>query len=57
MSIPVTERTGTVRTTIELAVKLATGLLIVSAAFLILLAIHMAVVTPETEAALHMFQQ
>jgi len=42
---------------IELAVSLATGLLIVCAAFLALLAIHMAVVTPETDAALQMFEQ
>jgi hypothetical protein len=55
MSTTVTERTGTIPTTIELAVKLATGLLIVSAAFLILLAINVAVVPPET--ALQMFQQ
>ncbi len=55
MSIAVTERTGTVPTAIELAVKLATGLLIVSAAFLVLLAIDVAVVTPQTEVALHMF--
>jgi hypothetical protein len=55
MSIAVTERTGTIPTTIELAFKLATGLLIVGAAFLILLAINAAVVPPET--VLQMFQQ
>jgi hypothetical protein len=55
MSIAVTERTGTFPTTIELAVKLATGLLMVTAAFLILLAINAAVVPPEI--ALQMFQQ
>jgi len=35
--------------------QLATGLLIVSAAFLIQLAIHVAVVVPEAEAAWHEF--
>jgi len=56
MSVAVNERTGTIPTTVELAVKLATALLIVSAAFLVLLAINVAGVTPDTEAALQMFQ-
>lgn len=57
MSIATTQRTGTIRTAIELGIRLMTGLLIVSAAFLTLLAIQVAIATPETEAALHMFLQ
>jgi len=52
-----TQRTGTIRTAIELGIKLMTGLLIVSAASLTLLAIQVAIATPETEAALHLFLQ
>ncbi|HSV24458.1 MAG TPA: hypothetical protein VLJ17_15700 [Xanthobacteraceae bacterium] len=57
MSIATTERTGSIRTAIEFGIKLMTGLLIVSAAFLTLLAIQLAVATPETEAALQMLLQ
>jgi len=57
VSIATTQRTGTIRTAIELGIKLTTGLLIVSAAFLTLLAIQVAVATPETEAALPIFLQ
>ncbi len=52
MSIAITERTNATPTAVELTVKLATGLLIASAAFLVLLAIHVAIVTPETAVAL-----
>jgi hypothetical protein len=55
MSIAVTERARTISNAFELGLKLATGLLIVSAAFMVLLAIHVAVVTPE--ATLQMFLQ
>jgi len=57
VSIATTERTGSIRTAIEFGIKLMTGLLIVSAAFLTLLAIQLAVATPETEAALQMLLQ
>jgi len=57
VSIATTQRTGTIRTAIELGIKLTTGLLIVSAAFLTLLALQVAVATPETEAALPIFLQ
>jgi len=57
MPIATAETARAIPAAAELIVKLATGLLIVSAAFLVQLAIHVAVVVPEAEAARHVFLQ